>query len=169
MRLLVSVCVLLVAACGHDVSSKWEPLLQSSATCGAPAATPSFSSPPASSSARRRPRVADSSVEPECRMSTNGQQACGYHCKMGTDGVFVCADTPNGVCAMSTNGRVTCSELAGRGGVDADDPPPDCHMGTNGQQTCGYNCRMGTNGRYYCASTPNGTCAMNTNGTFTCS
>jgi hypothetical protein len=103
----------------------------------------------------------------ECRMSTNGQQACGYHCMMGTDGIFVCADTPEGVCAMSTNGRITCSHLGSQRAESS--VKPDCPMGSNGQRTCGYNCRYGSNGRWYCASTPDGTCAFNSNGTWTCS
>lgn len=50
----------------------------------------------------------------------------------------------------------------------AGEPEPECRMGTNGRQTCGYNCRMGTNGQFYCASRPDGRCAMNTDGTFSC-
>lgn len=41
-------------------------------------------------------------------------------------------------------------------------------MGTDGRQVCGYNCRMGTNGRMYCASRPDGQCAMSSDGTFSC-
>ncbi|MGC4121091.1 MAG: hypothetical protein QM765_42240 [Myxococcales bacterium] len=121
---------------------------------------------------------------PECRMGTNGVQACGYHCQMGTDGVFACANTPDGVCAMGTNGRVTCSNL-GAGVEEAPRrhehgreheherervrrPAPECRMGSDGTNVCGYNCRMGSNGRFYCASTPDGQCAFNSNGTFTC-
>lgn len=48
---------------------------------------------------------------PDCRMGTDGRQACGYDCSMGTDGVVSCADTPNGRCAMGTDGRVVCSQL----------------------------------------------------------
>jgi hypothetical protein len=117
---------------------------------------------------RRRHASRAGEPEPECRMGTNGQQACGYNCRMGTDGRVACADTPDGVCAMGTNGRVTCSRVARGGHRRAGDPEPECRMGTNGRQTCGYNCRMGTNGQFYCASRPDGRCAMNTDGTFSC-
>lgn len=104
---------------------------------------------------------------PECRMGSNGRQACGFNCRMGSDGVTACADTPDGVCAMGSNGRITCSQLRGGGG-SVGGPPPECRMGSDGQQTCGYNCRMGSNGRFYCASRSDGQCAFNSNGTFTC-
>lgn len=45
---------------------------------------------------------------------------------------------------------------------------PECKMGSNGQQTCGYNCKLGSAGSWYCASTPEGKCALNANGTWTC-
>ena len=115
----------------------------------------------------RRSRRAREDPEPECRMGTDGRQACGFNCKMGTDGVMACADTPDGKCAMSTDGSVTCSELAARSRRSGE-KEAECRMGTDGRQVCGYNCKMGTNGRMYCASVPNGRCAMNTDGTFTC-
>jgi hypothetical protein len=109
----------------------------------------------------RRPR-------PTCLMGTDGQQACGYHCQMGTNGVVACADTADGVCAMGTDGRITCSRVGASGGYQPG-VKPECRMGTDGRNTCGYHCQMGTNGHIYCASSPDGTCAMNTNGTWTCS
>jgi hypothetical protein len=105
--------------------------------------------------------------EPECRMGSDGNQACGFHCTSGADGVSVCADSPNGVCAMGANGHVTCSHLGG-GAAPAPTRPTECRMGTDGINTCGYNCRMGTNGHFYCATRPDGQCAFNTDGTFTC-
>ncbi|MFZ5446355.1 MAG: hypothetical protein ACOZQL_40585 [Myxococcota bacterium] len=114
------------------------------------------------------PAATPAPASPSCRMGTDGRQACGYNCRMGTDGVMACADTPDGVCAMGTDGRVTCSRVGGGGSGFGSAPPPECRMGTDGRQTCGYNCRMGTNGRMYCASRPDGQCAMNTNGTFSC-
>ena len=103
---------------------------------------------------------------PQCRMGSNGQQACGFNCRMGSDGVMACADTPDGTCAMGSNGRVTCSQV--RGGGATGGPPPECRMGSDGQQVCGYNCRMGSNGHFYCANRADGQCAFNSNGTFTC-
>lgn len=163
---VVVVVLALLAGCAQTALLTGAPQAQS-ASCGAPGVGGSFSSAGPAAARGKSSGSARVDDEPECRMSTNGRQACGYNCKMGTDGVYVCADTPNGRCAMGTDGRVTCSQL--RQGARADDPPPECRMGTDGKNTCGYNCRMGTNGRYYCASTPNGRCAMNTDGTFTCS
>jgi hypothetical protein len=108
------------------------------------------------------------SSKPECRMGSNGRQACGYNCEIGADGISACADTPDGACAQGADGHVTCTQLAVRGGANAGGKPPECRTGTDGLQVCGYNCRMGTNGRFYCATMPEGECAMNTNGTFTC-
>jgi hypothetical protein len=45
---------------------------------------------------------------------------------------------------------------------------PECKMGSDGQNTCGYNCKLGSAGHWYCASTPQGQCALNSNGTWTC-
>lgn len=104
----------------------------------------------------------------ECRMGSNGRQACGYNCGIGADGIAVCADTPNGVCSMNAWGRMTCSNVGVRGGIVVGIPKPECRMGSNGQNTCGYNCRMGSNGRFYCSSMPQGQCALNSDGTWSC-
>jgi hypothetical protein len=45
---------------------------------------------------------------------------------------------------------------------------PECKMGSNGQQTCGYNCKLGSGGSWFCASKPDGQCALNGDGTWTC-
>jgi hypothetical protein len=104
---------------------------------------------------------------PECRMGSDGRQACGYNCRMGSDGVMACANTPDGVCAMGSDGHVSCSRVAKRSHDSG--RAPECRMGSHGQNVCGYNCRMGSNGRFfYCASRPDGRCAMNSDGTFTC-
>ena len=105
---------------------------------------------------------------PECKMGSDGQQACGYGCMMGSDGRVACADTPDGTCAMGSDGRVTCTQVARPAGGPAGGPPPECKMGSDGQQYCGYNCKMGSNGRFYCASRPDGQCALNADGTFAC-
>ncbi len=104
--------------------------------------------------------------ETECRMGSDGRQACGYNCRMGSDGVMACANTPDGVCAMGSNGHVTCSTVATSASPGQE--PPRCHMGSDGRQSCGYNCRFGSNGHWYCASVPNGRCGMNSDGSFTC-
>jgi hypothetical protein len=44
----------------------------------------------------------------ECRMGTDGQNVCGYHCQMGTNGHIYCSATPNGHCAMNSNGTFSC-------------------------------------------------------------
>lgn len=102
-------------------------------------------------------------------MGSDGRQACGYHCQMGSDGAVACANTADGTCAMGTDGHVVCSQVAAAPGLAPAAKPPECHRGSRGQNTCGYNCRYGSNGQWYCASQPNGTCAFNSNGTWTCS
>jgi hypothetical protein len=110
--------------------------------------------------------AASAQAEPECRMGSDGRQACGYDCRIGSDGVAACANTPDGTCAMGSDGRVVCSQVVT---AQQSAEPRECKLGSDGSQTCGYNCRFGSNGRWYCASTPNGRCAMNSNGTFSCS
>jgi hypothetical protein len=102
----------------------------------------------------------------QCRAGTDGVQACGYRCMMGTDGHMACANSPDGTCAMSNDGHVTCSQVVGGGAPAA--PPPTCRMAANGTQACGYNCQFGANGNVYCASRPDGRCAMNADGSFSC-
>src|SRR5205823_37441 len=103
---------------------------------GAPPAPP----PPPGSA----PPPSARSSKPECRMGTNGRQACGYNCEAGKDGVAACADTPDGACTIGPEGHVTCTQLAVRGGANAGGKPPECRVGNDGMQVCGYNCRMGT-------------------------
>ncbi len=45
---------------------------------------------------------------------------------------------------------------------------PECKMGSDGQNTCGYNCKLGSDGHWYCASKPEGQCALNATGSWTC-
>jgi len=45
---------------------------------------------------------------------------------------------------------------------------PECKMGSRGNQTCGYNCKLGADGDWYCASKPEGQCALNATGSWTC-
>ncbi len=101
-------------------------------------------------------------------MGSNGRQACGYNCRIGSDGIAACADMPAGTCETSPEGHVTCSQLAVRGGANAGGQQPDCRTGTDGVKVCGYNCKLGTNGRMYCATMPDGVCGMNSDGTFSC-
>lgn len=112
-----------------------------------------------------RPPIAGGA--PECRMGSDGRQACGFNCRIGSDGVSACADSPNGVCAIGSNGRVTCSRVSGSGLAPAG-PPPECKMSSRGVNTCGYNCRHGSRGDVYCASRPDGQCALNSDGTWSC-
>jgi len=58
-------------------------------------------------------------------------------------------------------------------GAQAAGPPaqpgaPECKMGSGGHQTCGYNCKLGSGGSWFCASKPEGQCALNADGTWTC-
>jgi hypothetical protein len=109
--------------------------------------------------------------QPECRMGSDGRQACGYQCRMGSDGVVNCADTPNGTCAMGADGHVVCSRLGRhhRHLRTESWPQPECRMGSNGHQACGYHCQMGSDGVVNCADTPNGRCAMGSDGHVVCS
>jgi hypothetical protein len=104
--------------------------------------------------------------QPQCRMGTDGVQACGYTCMMGTDGHMACANSLEGVCAMGNDGHVTCSEVAGGGAAAV--PPPTCKTSASGSRACGYNCQFGANGNVYCASRPDGRCAMNADGSYSC-
>jgi TPR repeat protein len=117
--------------------------------------------------ARESEAKARTAERPECKMGSDGIHVCGYDCKMGADRHVACADTPNGRCAMSTDGSISCSQIA-PSFVGAGMPPPECKMGADGRKVCGYNCRMGSNGRMYCSRTPNGKCAFNADGTFSC-
>lgn len=45
---------------------------------------------------------------PECRMGTDGRNACGFNCRMGTNGKIYCASRPDGRCAFNTDGTFTC-------------------------------------------------------------
>jgi len=105
--------------------------------------------------------------QPQCRMGTDGVQACGYTCMMGTDGHMACANSPDGVCAMGNDGHITCSQVAAGAGAAAA-PPPTCKTSANGMKACGYNCQFGANGNVYCASRPDGRCQMNADGSFSC-
>lgn len=112
-----------------------------------------------------------SAEEPECKLQSNGTNVCGYHCKTGSNGRVYCADTPDGQCAMNSDGTYSCTQLADsqRGAVaSADGPEPECKLQSNGRKVCGYNCRLGSNGLAYCSSIPNGTCSLNSDGTFSC-
>ena len=105
--------------------------------------------------------------QPQCLMSSNGMQACGYNCRLGADGLAACANTPDGVCAMGSDGRVTCSQVGGYGAPPAA-PPPQCLMSSDGTNVCGYNCRHASNGQVSCASRPDAQCAFNSDGTLSC-
>lgn len=98
---------------------------------------------------------------PECRMGTVGRQACGYFCLVGSDGMAVCSSSPSGACGYDPLGRAVCEPMAGG-------PSPECRHGSDGMATCGFNCRLGSGGSWFCATRPDGRCAMNSDGTWTC-
>jgi hypothetical protein len=102
----------------------------------------------------------------ECRMGSDGMNVCGYNCRMGSNGHMYCSDVPNGRCALNSDGTFTCPRANQFGAVY--DKPQECRMGSDGQNVCGYNCRMGSDGHFYCASMPNGRCALNSDGSYTC-
>lgn len=102
-----------------------------------------------------------------CRLGSDGQQACGYDCKIGSDGIAACATSPGGRCDLGSDGHVYCSQPSVF--PQQQTAPTKCHLNSDGSQTCGYNCRLGSNGYHYCASTPDGRCALNSNGTWSCS
>ena len=94
-----------------------------------------------------------------------GAMVCGYHCVSG-EGHARCAQTPEGVCAVSS-GIVACW-----------DPPPflttvlrnrlpraRC-VQANGQVACGFQCLI-SHDRVQCAQTPFGVCRANA-GTVLC-
>jgi len=41
-------------------------------------------------------------------LGSDGVQACGYGCRIGSDGRANCAATPDGTCELNTNGTVSC-------------------------------------------------------------
>src|SRR5207248_6330773 len=84
---------------------------------------------------------------PECKMGSNGRQACGFNCRIGADGVAACADAPDGNCTAGADGHVTCTQIAARGGSNAGGAVPECEAGTDSISVCGYNCKQGTNER----------------------
>ena len=40
-------------------------------------------------------------------MGSDGQQTCGYNCRMGSNGHFYCSSRPDGRCAMNSDGTFT--------------------------------------------------------------
>ena len=44
----------------------------------------------------------------ECRMGSDGQNACGYNCKLGSNGHFYCSSVPGGRCALNSDGTWSC-------------------------------------------------------------
>lgn len=135
---------------------------------GAAASPPPPPPPSASGTLKSAATPASRTATPQCRTGSDGRQACGYNCDIGTDGVAACADTPEGTCSRGADGHMTCTQLAVRGGANAGGRPPECRTGTDGVKVCGYNCKKGTNGRYFCAAMPEGECTPNANGTYTC-
>ena len=49
-----------------------------------------------------------SSKAPECKMGSDGMNACGYNCKVGSNGKAYCSSVPNGSCALNADGTYTC-------------------------------------------------------------
>lgn len=53
--------------------------------------------------------VGDGSTKPpECKMGSDGMNACGYNCKLGSNGKAYCSSVPNGTCALNADGTFTC-------------------------------------------------------------
>jgi hypothetical protein len=45
---------------------------------------------------------------PECKMGADGMNACGYNCKVGSNGKAYCSSVANGACALNADGTYTC-------------------------------------------------------------
>jgi len=48
------------------------------------------------------------SPAPECRMSSNGTNVCGYNCQYASSGDVSCASRPDAHCAFNSDGTLTC-------------------------------------------------------------
>ena len=51
---------------------------------------------------------AASSKAPECKMGSDGMNACGYNCKLGSNVEAYCSSVPNGACALNADGTFSC-------------------------------------------------------------
>ena len=104
----------------------------------------------------------------ECVLGSNGLAACGYACKVGSDGIARCAQTPDGACIVQSNGRVACTDFTGtrRHGRRQQ---ATCLLGSNGLAACGYACQAGSDGIARCAQSPEGACIVQANGRVACS
>lgn len=91
----------------------------------------------------------------EC-LTTSGKTACGFHCE-ASDGEVRCAQTPDGVCSVSS-GVVACWDPPAilRRVFGERVPKPSC-VTTDGQTACGYACET-NNEHALCAQTPFGEC-----------
>jgi hypothetical protein len=99
--------------------------------------------------------IAGDASAAEC-LTRSGKTACGFHC-VASDGQVKCAQTPQGVCSVSS-GVVVCWDpppVLRRVFVDRV-PPPSC-VSTSYQTACGYSCET-SNDRVACAQTPFGRC-----------
>lgn len=45
---------------------------------------------------------------PTCMMGSNGLNACGYNCRLGSNGRAYCSTRPDATCAMNSDGSFTC-------------------------------------------------------------
>ena len=54
------------------------------------------------------PPPANAAPAPECRMSSNGTNVCGYNCQYASNGDVSCASRPDGHCAFNSDGSLTC-------------------------------------------------------------
>jgi len=43
-----------------------------------------------------------------CQRGSDGVEACGYGCRIGSDGRAACAATPDGTCELNSNGTLSC-------------------------------------------------------------
>jgi hypothetical protein len=44
----------------------------------------------------------------DCRLGSDGFEACGYGCMVGSNGRAACAPTPDGSCHLNSNGTINC-------------------------------------------------------------
>ena len=102
--------------------------------------------------------------KPDC-VHHAGTSVCGYHCVKG-EGRARCAQTPKGVCTV-TSGIVACWDPPTYLSSVLPDGPvrPRC-VAANGQVACGFHCLV-SHGKPQCAQTPFGSCRANA-GTVLC-
>jgi hypothetical protein len=56
------------------------------------------------------PEDPNAPAKPDCKLNSDGTRTCGYHCMLGSDGRWGCAQTANGVCSLEATGGIVCSQ-----------------------------------------------------------